>query len=282
VVARPGRPPASLPKFTLDKTDTAGKASVVVKPPVEDEPGQGAELRASVTLSAHIEKGEFPFKLADLTAVLEMKPQAAVIGKTLDGLKSLAVDELLPTARVTLGVRYHGADPVVVKVDESINLVLYEIPRVYADLVSCTGVAGPFTGQGGYSTVGLGDFGQWSSAGLSALGMPALPATSPAQDNPVSVTPNNNGQPDVFLIAQGDGAPFVEGALSIDPDASSTEDPLGWVTFDVGDGRQGRPVGELELLLGGSSWPFGDLSGTVYRVATDPRCPAAGSHFDAN
>jgi hypothetical protein len=273
---------ASLAKFTIDKTDAAGTASVVVKPPVEDEPGQGAELRASVTLSAHLEKGELPFKLADLTAILELKPQAAVIGKTLDGLKSLAVDELLPTARVAIGVRYHGADPVVVKVDESVNLVLYEIPRVYADLVSCTGVAGPFTGQGGYSTVGLGDFGQWSSAGLSALGMPALPATSPAQDNALSVTPNNNGQPDRFLVAQGDGAPFVEGSLSIDPDASSTDDPLGWVTFDVGDGRQGRPVGELELLLGGSSWPFGDLTGTVYRVATDPRCPAAGSHFDAN
>lgn len=273
---------ASLPKFKLDKTDAAGVATVVVKPAVEDEPGEGAELRASVTLSAHIERGEFPFKLSDLTAVLEMNPQAAVIGKTIDGLKSIAVDELLPTARVTLGVRYHGADPVIVKVDESVNLVLYEIPRVYADLVSCTGVAGPFTGQGGYSTIGLGEFGQWSSAGLAALGMPALPATSPAQDNHLSVSPNNNGQPDVFLIAQGDGAPFVEGALTIDPHASNTDDPLGWVTFNVGDGRQGRPVGELELLLGGNSWPFGDLTGTVYRVATDPRCPATGSHFDAN
>ncbi len=273
---------ASVAKFKIDKTDGNGKASVVLKPAVEDEPGEGAELRASVTLSAHIEKGEFPFKLSDLTAVLEMNPQAAVIGKTLDGLKSIAVDELLPTARVTLGVRYHGADPVVVKVEESVNLVLYEIPRVYADLVSCRGITGPFTGQGGYSTIGVGEFGQWTSGGLSALGLPALPATSPAQDNPVSVMPNNTGQPDRFLIAQGDGAPFVEGSLLIDPDASSTEDPLGWVTFDVGDGRQGRPVGELELLLGGSSWPFGSLTGTVYRVATDPRCPAAGSHFDAN
>lgn len=273
---------ASIPKFTLDRTDSQGQAQVVLKPAVEEEPGVGRELRATVQLSAHVEKGEFPFSLADLTAVLDMNVQAAVIGKTIDGLKSIAVDELLPTARTPIGVRYHGVEPVVVKVDDSVNLVLYEIPRVYADLVSCTGIEGPYTGTGGYSTVGLGDFGQWASGGLGAIGLPTLPMSSPTQDNPLSVMPAANGQPNQFLIAPGDGAPFVEGVLTISDRVASTEDLFGWVTFDVGDGRQGQPVGELELLLGGNSWPFSDLTGTVYRVANDPRCPDQRIHFDDN
>ena len=232
---------------------------------------------ATVQLSAHVEKGEFSFSLADLTAVLDMNVQAAVIGKTIDG-QSIAVDEL--TARTPIGVRYHGVEPVVVKVDDSVNLVLYEIPRVYADLVSCTGIEGPYTGTGGYSTVGLGDFGQWASGGLGAIGLPTLPMSSPTQDNPLSVMPAANGQPNQFLIAQCDGAPFVEGVLTISDRVASTEDLFGWVTFDVGDGRQGQPVGELELLLGGNSWPFSDLTGTVYRVANDPTLTRI--HFDDN
>jgi len=273
---------ASIPKFRLDRTDGQGQAQVVLKPAVEEQPGVGRELRAAVQLTAHVEKGELPFSLADLTSVLDLNVQAAVIGKTIDALKSIAVDELLPTARTTIAVRYHGVEPVVVKVDDSVNLVLYEIPRVYADLVSCTGIEGPYTGTGGYSTVGIGDFGQWASGGLGALGMPTLPASSPAQDNPLSVMPAANGQPNQFLIAQGDGAPFVEGVLTISDRVASTDDLFGWVTFDIGDGRQGQPVGELELLLGGNSWPFSDLTGTVYRVATDARCPDQRIHFDDN
>lgn len=273
---------ASVPKFKLDKTDSAGVAQVVLKPPVEQQPGNGPELRASVQLTAHVEKGEFPFSLADLTAVLDLNVQAAVIGKTIDALKSIAVDELLPTARLTIGVRYHGVEPVIVKIENSVNLVMYEIPRVYADLVSCTGLEGPYRGTGGYSTVGIGDFGQWASAGFGALGLPTLPEQSPAQDNPLSVIVTANGQPNRFLIAQGDHAPFVEGEMIVHERAAQTDDLFGWVTFDVGDGRQGQPVGELELLLGGNSWPFSDLTGTVYRVANDPRCPDQRIEFDDN
>jgi hypothetical protein len=273
---------ASLPKFRVDKTNTQGKSQVTLKPAVEDVPGNGEELKASVSLTAHLEKGELPFKLEDVLLALEMNPTGAVIGKAIDGLKSIAVDELLPTATTTIGVRYHGAEPVIVKVEISVNLILYEIPRVYTDLVSCAGIGGPFTGNGGYDTIELGLLGDVANPGNGALGLPLYPESSPAQDNPLSVLPNLNGQPTRFLVAQGDGAPFVEGLMELYPQAASSENPFGWVTYDVGDGRQGSAIGTMELLLGGNSWPFSDLTGTVYRVANDPRCPSTGSHFDGN
>jgi hypothetical protein len=276
----------SEPKFTIDKTNADGISEVHLKPPVEsaDTDKQGPVSKGTATLTAHLEKGELPFQLSDLTAVLDLDVKKAVIGKAIDALKSIAVDELLPTASVTIGVTYHGADPVIAKVENSVFLFLYTIPRVYTDLVSCNGLAGPFTGTGGYSTIGIDVGGVIQNAGAGAIGLPLLPESSPAQDNPLEVAaPAPGAGPTRFLVAQGDSSPFVEGLLELDANAGSqSNDALGWVSYDVGDGRLGQRVGSLELLLTGRTWPFSDLSGSVYRVTSDPRCPPSEVHWDGN
>ena len=152
-------------------------------------------------------------------------------------------------------------------------MLFYSIPRVYVDLVSCAGLEGPWKGTGGYSTIGID----------GAIDHPLWPDSSPAQDNPLSVLAAPPGVATRFRIVAGEGGvPFLEGLLEIDPSAGRSDRLFGWVTHDVGDGRQGSKVGTIELLLAGNSWPFSDLTGTVYRVASDPRCPTAGVHWDAN
>ena len=65
--------------------------------------------------------------------------------------------------------------------------------------------SGAFTGTGGYSTIGIDVGGVIQNAGAGAIGLPLLPESSPAQDNPLEVAaPAPGAGPTRFLVAQGD------------------------------------------------------------------------------
>jgi hypothetical protein len=67
---------------------------------------------------------------------------------------------------------------------------------------------------------------------------------------------------------RGDGGKqFLDGEIRLFPDMYSN---TAAVVLD--DSRVGRPVGEIEILLAGSSWPFADLTWPIARVTSDPRC----------
>ena len=69
------------------------------------------------------------------------------------------------------------------------------------------------------------------------------------------------------------GAQFLDGVITFVPHLNARADVLP-------DRRVGRPVGEVEILLAGSTFPFSDLSWPLHRVNTDPRCPEVTYFYD--
>jgi hypothetical protein len=252
------------------KTGADGTATLEVKPPVEDPSGEGEQLNGKATFIASLDKEKFPFELGDAYGFLANAVGFAV-GKTFDLLKDVLVKAGLPSQSIVLEVAYHGVDIIVAQGENEVNLILAKLPRVYVDLVSCAGVAGPFTGSAGYD--GATSSGMLQAAG-GITGVP-VPSDFAGQDNPISVLTNDREGPNPFFIMTGEsGAQFLDGRLTFFPFLNARAEILA-------DGRVGRPVGEVEILLGGSSFPFSDLSWPIVRVKEDPRCPKVSYFYDA-
>ncbi|MFB6394749.1 hypothetical protein [Polymorphospora lycopeni] len=257
-------------KFTRgSKTGDDGKATVELKPPVEDPAGEGEELKGKALFIAKLDKESFPFELGDAYGFLS-NAVGFGIGKTFDLLKEVLVKAGLPAQTITIEVKYHGADIILAQGSSEVNLLLAKLMDVHVDLVSCTGVAGPFKGTAGYA-------GAESSGMLQAAGAVTgvnVPKGFAGQDNEISVMTNDREGPNPFFIMKGEGgAQFLDGVLRFYPFLSTRFEVLA-------DYRVGRPVGEVEILLGGSSFPFSDLSWPIVRVQEDPRCPKVKYSYD--
>lgn len=252
------------------KTGDDGTATLEVKPPVEDPSGEGEKLTGKAVFIASLDQEKFPFELGDAYGFLANAVGFAV-GKTFDLLKDVLVKAGLPSQSITLEVAYHGVDVVVAQGENEVNLILAKLPKVYVDLVSCAGVAGPFTGSAGYD--GATSSGMLQAAG-GITGVP-VPSEFAGQDNPISVLTNDREGPNPFFIMTGEGgAQFLDGTLTFFPFLNTRAEILA-------DGRVGRPVGEVEILLAGSSFPFSDLSWPIVRVQEDPRCPKVEYFYDS-
>ena len=266
-------------------TGPDGKTTLELMPPVERPAGEGAELSGRVIVTAALDKEQFPFKLDDLWGVA--KEAGGVAGGTSDGMGFAVVKSYeliaelltkagLPTQSIPVNVTYHGSDIVIAKGESSVNLLVVELPRVYVDLVSCAGVEGPYTGTGGYE-MDVEDF--YREGWHSLLGIDA--PDKAAEDKeilPVEVA--DNGQPQRFLIAQGNGGPFLEGEITLIP-RSRRESPILAHKYVLYDGwKVGRPAGEIEILIAGKSFPFNDLSWPVIQVREDTRCPKVEYTYD--
>jgi hypothetical protein len=126
---------------------------------IEDPPDKGEVLRSHVEVRASLDKDDFPFKLKDL---LKLKKAPANIAKgnpwsiTFDKIFDLvnsAIKRLgLPTERKLLDVEYHGADMYLVRGETDVFLFYYTA-TVYVDVYSCTGLNGPWMGEGGFKNL---------------------------------------------------------------------------------------------------------------------------------
>ncbi|MFF5233465.1 hypothetical protein [Dactylosporangium sp. NPDC000521] len=255
-----------------EKTGKDGKSTLEVKPPVEDPPGEGPELRGKATFIAALDKESFPFELGDTYGLLG-NPVGYGIGKTFDLLRDVLVKAGLPSQTITVAVTYHGSDILVAKGSNSVNLILASIPKVYVDLVSCTGLAGPFKGKGGYSGVEYSEFEQLAGA---VAGIPVPKSIGGQENSNLSVLTNDRSGPNPFFIMTGEGGKqFLDGVLDLNPDRY-----LNTRAEILDDWRVGRPVGEVEILLAGNSFPLSDLTWPVLRVTEDPRCPKVTYEYD--
>jgi hypothetical protein len=252
------------------KTGADGKATLELKPPVEDPPGDGDKLKASATYIASLDKENFPFELGDIFSVLG-GPFGFAVAKSFDLVKDVLTRAGLPSQSISVAVEYHGSDIIVVKGHTSIELILARIDDAFVDLISCTGIGGPFKGNGGF---GGSETELLRMARLLGL---HVPDGGPGATAQLSVT-TNPASDNKFLIMTGEGGkPFLEGVLSFYPPSSNTK-----VVYlkDSDVWQIGRPVGQLEMLLAGNSYIFGDLVFPVVRVTADPRCKAVKYAYD--
>lgn len=251
------------------KTDSNGKTTLELKPPVEDPAGEGAEMKGTAVVIASLDKENFPFELGDVFGLLS-NPVGFGVGKTFDLLKEVLVKAGLPSQTVAIDVRYHGADIIVAQGASEVNLILAKLPKVYVDLVSCSGVVGPFKGSAGYDGATSSEMLQ---AGGEFAGVP-VPKNVPGQDVPITVLANDRKGYNLFFIMAGEGgARFLDGVLTFYPSLSTSAEILP-------DRRVGRPVGDVEILLGGRPYLFSDLSWPMVRVREDPRCPQVKYSYD--
>ncbi|NUR47450.1 MAG: hypothetical protein HOV71_04875 [Hamadaea sp.] len=249
------------------KTGADGVATLELKPPVENPAGSGEKLKGSATFIAKMDKENFPFELGDIFS-LAGGPLGFAIAKSFDLVKDVLTRAGLPEQTITIGVDYHGSDIIVAKGHGRIEMILAAIPDAYVDLVSCSGVNGPFKGTGGFG----GSVTEWLRLSR-VIGVP-IADEYPGGRATLSVMTNPDA-PNPFLILKGEGGKqFLDGVLTFYPPASATSA----VVLD--DNRVGRPVGEVEMLVAGNPFPFGDLVWPVVRVAADPRCPAVKYEYD--
>jgi hypothetical protein len=251
------------------KTGADGKATLELKPPVEDPPGSGQKLKGSATYTAKLDKENFPFELGDLFS-LAGGPFGFAIAKSFDLVKDVLTRAGLPEQTITIAVDYHGSDIVVAKGNGPVHLILAELPDVYIDLVSCSGPGGPFKGTGGFTGAQTTDLMRLARK----IGV-YVPDGTPGISTQLSVT-TNPGAANPFLILKGEGGKqFLDGVLTLYPDQPSTT-----AVTVLDDHRVGRPVGQIEILLAGNTSIFGDLTWPVVRVSADPRCTAVKYAYD--
>ncbi|WP_146605662.1 hypothetical protein [Micromonospora craterilacus] len=244
------------------KTGDDGKATLELKPPVEDPDGEGEKLTGQATYFASLDKEGLPFELGDVYGLLS-NPVGFGVGKNFDLLRDVLVKAGLPAQSITIEVTYHGSDIVLAQGAGEVNLILAKLPKVYVDLVSCAGVAGPFKGTAGYDGVRSGQLLQMAG---EATGV-HVPKGFAGRDNKISFTPNDRPGPQPFFIMKGEGGnQFLDGVIRFYPFLNTR-------AVVLADNRIGRPVGDVEIQLAGSTFPFSKLSWPVVRVTADPRCP---------
>ena len=244
------------------KTGEDGKATLEVKPPVEEPDGEGEKLTGQATYLASLDKESLPFELGDVYGLLS-NPVGFGVGKNFDLLRDVLVKAGLPAQSITIEVTYHGSDIVLAQGAGEVNLILAKLPKVYVDLVSCAGVTGPFKGTAGYDGAQSGQLLQMAGAATGVR----VPKDFAGKDNRISVTPDDRPGPQPFFIMKGEGgSQFLDGVIRFYPFLNTR-------AVVLADNRIGRPVGDVEILLAGSTFPFSRLSWPVVRVTDDPRCP---------
>lgn len=120
-----------------------GTANMTTQTRVEDESKKewehGVEHEVTATVSAHLESGTAP-KITDFLSPASL---IAVLAQV------LLEDLTLPTVKREVTVGYHGQDSYVAKGQGTLSVALGGID-FSVDLYSCTGVRGPWKGEGGF------------------------------------------------------------------------------------------------------------------------------------
>lgn len=250
-----------------EMTGADGRSTIELFPPVEENPGSGHELSGSVRVIASLDKNDFPFKMSDLLGL--NNPAGFAIGKTWDLVISALSRAGLPSKSLSIRVDYHGSEIYTVK-GKSNMFLFYIVAPIELDLVSCTGLEGPWEGKGGLG----GD----TKTFLGDITEDVFDVTIPEnvtyyKDLSILINPDAVENRFDIIPEMGIGA-----VMSIDPILIAANRAV-----VVGD-RAAQPVGEVEIEFANAEGaPLGIISNTtypVYKMPADPRCPSGGYYFE--
>jgi len=262
------------------KTNGDGLTSLLLTPPVENFPGEGAEHRANVKVKAQLKRDDADWEVGDFLGILKgcaLGGPAGCTGGAVSTLKDAGVRKLtelglnavLPSAVHNVEVAYHGAEPLVVKGRvENYFALAYSINSVEVDLVSCNERSGPWIGSATFGGTSIEFFGEMvQGSGLwNASSLPDY--TSPITNSNLSLDLPDPNKPPVWELIKGRGGPLVRAQMRLLPEGDD------WSKTAVMPNRSlGSPVGKLNIGIAEiPNWFGTDLSFTVYRVKSDPRC----------
>lgn len=252
-----------------DTTGKDGRSTIELYPPVEKNPDVGEELNGRVLVEASLDKTDFPFKLGDLLAL--RNPAEFAASKLWDLAISALSKAGLPSARRSIRVDYHGADIFVAKGHANLFL-FYAVAPVELDLYTCEGLNGQWQGRGGLGGNDTTFFGEIAE-GITGQDIPE--GVEYLQDFRFMINPEADES--VFDIV-----PEIQmtGVLRINQALMRAN------KVKVVGQRVARPVGEVEVLLGGQSLSMITFGGgsvyPVYWMPTDERCPEGGYEFESN
>lgn len=243
-------------------TGVGGRSTLELYPPVEREPGKGTEFKGFTSVTASLDKDDFPFKLKDLLGL--KNPAAFAAGKTWDLAISAIQRAGLPSQTRSIRVKYHGTEIYIARGQTDVFMLFLTVP-VLLDAYTCEGLEGQWHGTGGLSITGhelwLKDFGLDIPEGVEFI-----------RDFNFSINP------------QADKSVFV-----MVPEAKVTgEMRINWVLVAankavVVNQTVGRPVGEVEVLLDGTTMDILGLGAPIYPVIwlpEDERCPGGEAYFE--
>lgn len=252
-------------------TDGNGKTTLELKPHVENPAGTGAELEGRAVYVASLDKENFPFELSDLYNL----SKGGALGKAYDLVIELLTKSMLPSKAVGIDVTYHGSDVVVARGKRTTGFPgFFTLNGVTVDLVSCEGTKGPYKGIAGYQDVESGFI---LDTGGDVTGID-VPSQAAGQLNEIELTlPKLPGSAKTIAVKSDGGEEFLTVELEVDTDEKFYSPAFVYIPSRAGIGR---PVGEVEILVGGKTWMFGDLSWPVYRVKADAGCEQVEYYLD--
>jgi hypothetical protein len=243
-------------------TGPSGGSTLELYPPVERQPGVGVELKGYAVVTASLDKDDFPFKLKDLLGL--RNPADFAASKAWDLAISALQRAGLPSQTRTIRVGYHGAEIYIARGQKAVFLVFANAP-VLLDAYTCEGLNGRWQGIGGFLDVAtyelwLTDFG---------ANFPEGPATL----RELNFMINPEAAESIFDIVPGS----LTGAMRIDAALVAANRAV------VVNQTVGRPVGEVEVLMGGATMDILGLGAPIFPVIwmpEDERCPGGGSYFE--
>lgn len=267
-------------------TVTDGTTTWELKPPVENKPGVGEEHIGTATVLATVQKNTDDWNVEDLWKALDDDAWKSTL-EFLDAAKDLplrkllevSVNAVLPTARHVVAIKYHGAEPVVIKGSTGplVNIGFWT-DFASVDLVSCDGRDGPYRGTAIFGKVTLWALGTVGQGIGRAFGV-NIPDGGGPFANEVSLIPGPADNPNVTNLMNWEPSPLL-GKIVLDPPevAWQTITPL----YDSAK-RIGTPIGEFTFILPGPEFNLlmKNLSFPVYAVKTDPRCSDMNFHWDS-
>jgi hypothetical protein len=239
-------------------TGADGTSKVTLETAVERNPGAGAELEGHVTVTASLDKDDFPFKLSD---VVSLGPGFGA-KKTWDLVVSAVQRAGLPTERRVIKVSYHGTNIYAAKGETTLFAIYYMLP-VYVDIVTCEGLDGRWTGVGGFR----GDQ-TWLAEAANLIFGAGFPADFSGEQQLDFRVPIRDGIGRFDIVP-----PAFTGLMSIDLEGRQY-----WQ-------RDFTPVGEVEVLIGGrSADPLALFDGRgarwpIVQLPEHPDCPDGSAYF---
>lgn len=264
-------------------TDNNGVSKVSLYTRTELEPPRDEEtlpeMTINATITAGLDKDEFPWKIGDLIAAATAGGLGAAAASVLyNMLVTLIKSSVLPTRTIQIQVKYHGKMPVVMvgEMKAVSTFVKVEID-VRADLYSCTGPLGPWEG-----TVGAG-----GDVAITHTGDAPEVIGGGQSDFPMRFELAKTGQPQRFHVAEQIG---IQVELDVDEVerllkptvVRDTYDVLAGKRIVVGSGTwtvEGQEIARKFAAARYMTWAPGTERFDAVTSPNDPRCKGS-SYWD--
>ncbi|MCL4562734.1 MAG: hypothetical protein M1281_19245 [Chloroflexi bacterium] len=273
-----------------DGISTLGLYTPTEEEDIPDTPDTQQE--AYVWVDASLDMTDFPFDATDLvlgkvpgwkwdnSGDLKDTVDEMAAEKVLDLLISAIKRGGLPTATKRIKVTYHAPSIFVAKGEREIYAGWYDF-RIAVDLYSCTGLAGPWQGSGGFQVVhGIAtDIYQFGLKKVFGLDLPP-PGQEMMEPQNFMIDPRGTNWVPLNTILQ------LFGKMRLTSYARNYYERYG---KSIPHGQAGllakEVAGEIEVYLGGSSFAdFEELGASPFMVYieeadADPHCPSGKTTY---